>query len=62
MTLGETVSLQQLNGLKFRPSLQYRRAHRDADDRSKQHASGDHLASLSVPKNSPATPDLGSER
>ena len=30
--------------------------------KSKQYASGDHLASLSVPKNSPGTPDLGSER
>jgi hypothetical protein len=79
VSLGEMMSVQQLNGLKFRPALNTLGASSSfvftADParnsaaptgtlmiESKQYASGDHLASLSVPKNSPATPDLGSER
>jgi hypothetical protein len=75
---GETLSVQQLNGLKFRATLNMGASSSfvfTADParnaaaptgtmmiESKQYASGDHLATLSVPKNSPATPDLGSER
>ena len=78
MTLGETVSVQQLNGLKFRSTLNSLGVSSSfaftADPACNTAAPTGtlmigpsntpvvtHLASLSVPKNSPATPDLGSE-
>jgi hypothetical protein len=63
--------MQPLNGLKFRPTLIASLVFTADPARHTPSAgtlmigpsnSGNHLATWSVPKNSRATPDLGSER